>query len=146
MGLLRRVIDMIQANGKGAESGPVLETAGRLGQADRGGISGAAEGGDQRRPRAGCDSWVSNATDVIQRETCRVVAMKRGGAAGVGTQRQPRPGASSHPTRSQPTRLNVKRIGRVPVFHEGKGTPPSGVAGAALAFPRSDTEIPAGKK
>ena len=28
-------------------------------------------GGDQRRPRAGRDSWVSNATDVIQRSGAR---------------------------------------------------------------------------
>jgi hypothetical protein len=32
--------------------------------------SGAAAGGDQRRPRAGRDSWVSNTTDVIQRPAC----------------------------------------------------------------------------
>ena len=36
-------------------------------------------GGDQRRPRAGRDSWVSNATDVIQRPGAYVVSLEISG-------------------------------------------------------------------
>jgi hypothetical protein len=44
--ILRRVIDLIQVNAKGADLGPVLDDreriAGRPGQTHRGGMSGAA--------------------------------------------------------------------------------------------------------
>ena len=39
--------------------------------------SGAAEGGDHRRPRADRDSWVSNTADLSQRPCVRVVSMKQ---------------------------------------------------------------------
>ena len=61
--VLRLVIDLIQANAKGAELGPVLETieralrADRPGQDDRGGVSGTA-GRSRTGPAAPADRGV----------------------------------------------------------------------------------------
>ena len=49
---------------------------------------------------------------------------------------------ASH-TLSRPTGVNETRTGRVP---NGKRRPAEMIAGAALAFPKSDTEIPAGNE
>jgi hypothetical protein len=42
-----------------------------------GGIEWGRRGGDRRRPRAGRDSWVSNATDADQLDECRDAGIKR---------------------------------------------------------------------
>ena len=78
--VLRPVIDLIQANAKGAELGPVLETieralrADRPGQDDRGGVSGTA-GRSRTGPAAPCrPRRPSAATDFNQRGNAAVVA------------------------------------------------------------------------
>ena len=78
--ILRRVIDLIQENAKGAELGPVLETIENALRADQAKMieaneSGAAGGGDLRRPRAGRLVIGPVAADPIQRGADGVVAM-----------------------------------------------------------------------
>jgi hypothetical protein len=81
--ILRRVIDLIQANAKGAELGTMLETIGNALRADQSKLIGQESGPPEANHPDGAPyrtAWMSTLTaaDPIQRPDARAVLFKGG--------------------------------------------------------------------